>query len=101
MVICSSADGEEVHMRIQKTKQTNDRGHDAEEAARPVTKLAGSVIVLGLAITGLAACSDVTTDDPLPLSENDSGEIVVDPPADDGVIEDGVIEDGVEEDSGG
>lgn len=88
-------------MRIQRIKQTNKPGDDAEEATRPVTRLAGSVIVLGMAFTGLAACSDATTDDPLPLSESDSGEIVEDPPADDGVIEDGVVEDSGDEDSGG
>ncbi len=81
-------------MRIQRSKQTNNPDHDTNEAVRPVTKLAGSAIVLGLAITGLAACSDATADDPLPLSESDSGVIVEDPPADDELIDDAVEEDG-------
>lgn len=95
MVICISADGEEVHMRIKRINETPN--HDTDEKVRPIRRMAASVAVLGLAFAGLAACSDATGDDPLPLSETDTGEIEVDPSVDDGVVE----EDGVEEDGGG
>lgn len=95
MVICISADGEEVHMRIKETPSPNPN-HNPDEVERPIRWVGARIVVLGLALTGLAACSETTGDGPLPLGDSDSGILVEEAPVEDGVVED----DGLVEDSG-
>lgn len=58
---------------------------------RTIKGLAIGAVTLGVA-AGLAACSDSTADDPLPLNESDSGVILEDAPVEDAPVEDGVME---------
>lgn len=54
--------------------------------------LAIGVVTLGVA-AGLAACSETSAEDPLPLGESDTGVIVEDAPAEDAPTEDAPAED--------
>lgn len=62
--------------------------------------LAIGAVTLGVA-AGLAACSETSAEDPLPLGESDTGVIVEDAPADDGVMEDTPDDGAVEGEDGG
>lgn len=63
--------------------------------------LAIGAVTLGVA-AGLAACSETSAEDPLPLGESDSGVIVEDAPVEDAPAEDAPAEDGaVEGEDGG
>ena len=89
-------------MRIQQIKEGNDPERDNlahHDGVRPVRRVAATAVALGLAFTGLAACSSDGTGDP--LTESDSGVIVEDAPADDGtVVEDPPADDGAVEGEG-
>ena len=62
----------------------------------PLRAIVVGITALGLA-AGLAACSDDSGSDPLPLGDSDSGVIVDDPPADEAPVDDG-LEDEMEDD---
>lgn len=61
-------------------------------------RLGSAAIAIGLTATGLAACSDSTADDPLPLSEDDSGVIVEESPVEEAPVEEAPVEEAPAED---
>lgn len=64
---------------------------------RPFKWVVAGTVVMGLAVTGLASCSDSPDSDPLPLSEDDSGTIVEDPAGGEGGVDESGVDGGAVE----
>ena len=64
-----------------------------EQSTSVTRRFGAAALTLGLSATALAACSDSTGDDPLPLSDSDSGVIVDDAPTEEPLVEDDPLDD--------
>ena len=84
--------------RVQINQAQIDQAQSSEVqgesmAARTSRRFAAAAVALGLSAAVLAACSDSTSEDPLPLTDDDSGVIVEDPPADEPLVDDAPLEE--------
>ncbi len=82
-------------MRNQRMTRPSAVPADTRQPDQPngvFTLLTAGAFVAALSVAGLAACSDSTAEDPLPLTESDSG--VVEPVPEEAPVEDDSMEDG-------